>query len=456
MSAVARHLLIALAVTFGGSSAWGEPPAMAVPQGSMMARDVYRVTNQAGQVLLTFPSLGRELGRGGLGVVHQVEVQMADGTTTSVAVKTLQPEAYAGSTPQVGKSTPSGPSNPSTTSPFHESHQHLARYFQRRPPAHIHAEVGGLLLRAPDGSIQPTMISEVVSGNVYERMESFRMYPHVRDAPLRIERIHQLMRDSTDGVIELAAAGLMHGDIKPANIFHKDGARYLLADLDQVTPLGKQALSASVGYLGPEFFTSGNLISATERDTYALANSLYQVAFGELPWREYVYSDPESLKRFKELIAQRLADPQAYRVSPLTVERFQAYLKAQEFDEFRPGSKLWQLVYTDKNVFASALMEMQRELMVDEARYNQYLRRVNALMVMRLKAMGAVGTDRQRLAELQAFIYRGLQYHPEKRNEALRIVGTSQLPRQAPCPAQFGNLFDRLFLAAFPKAPTKH
>src|SRR5258706_9016493 len=87
---------------------------------------------------------------------------------------------------------------------------------------------------------------------------------------------------------ELAAAlaaihalGVVHGDLKPANVVrHRDG-RWIVLDFGSSTPLDGDFESGTPAFAAPELLVGGRPACAT--DLYSLAALLFRLASGRLP-----------------------------------------------------------------------------------------------------------------------------------------------------------------------------
>ena len=89
--------------------------------------------------------------------------------------------------------------------------------------------------------------------------------------------------------LELASAicalhqvGVVHGDLKPANILRHPSGRWIVADLGSGRRIGEIGMSAGTPrYMAPELFDQGEPSAAS--DQYALGVVLFRLASGEFP-----------------------------------------------------------------------------------------------------------------------------------------------------------------------------
>ncbi len=102
------------------------------------------------------------------------------------------------------------------------------------------------------------------------------------DGPLPAAAVRALGRDLLGALATLRRVGLVHGDVKPANVL-RVGGRWLLGDLGVAIDLdaadrdGAAGDAGSAAYLDP----SGRL---GDRDLWALAVTLVEAATGRLPF----------------------------------------------------------------------------------------------------------------------------------------------------------------------------
>ncbi|KPM51591.1 serine/threonine protein kinase [Frankia sp. R43] len=90
-----------------------------------------------------------------------------------------------------------------------------------------------------------------------------------------------------DGLMHAHAAGVLHRDVKPANILFTADGRPVLTDVGVVglvdgTPLATGRIVGTAQYMAPEQITGGRLVPAT--DVYALAATLYELLTGAPPF----------------------------------------------------------------------------------------------------------------------------------------------------------------------------
>ncbi len=148
-------------------------------------------------------------------------------------------------------------------------HPHLVRMFD----AGVHEGDAFLVLELADG---PTLGALLSSGPVPE------------------ERLHALGRDLAGALAHVHDKGIVHRDVKPANVLTAADGRWLLADFGIARLLDATGLTATgtaVGtpaYLAPEQVTGASATPAT--DVYALGLVLLEAATGRPAypgdWRE--------------------------------------------------------------------------------------------------------------------------------------------------------------------------
>jgi serine/threonine protein kinase len=147
----------------------------------------------------------------------------------------------------------------------------------------------------------PFLIMELCAGTYADRMSRMPLAPlEVRDVGVKI----------ADALADAHARGVLHRDVKPANILHSRFGEPSLADfgLAVLAETRDQSLALDVltpAYAPPEMFRHGTPPSAAA-DVYALAASLYAMLRGAPPrWRE---STMPSLFALIELFNEPIPD----------------------------------------------------------------------------------------------------------------------------------------------------
>lgn len=129
----------------------------------------------------------------------------------------------------------------------------------------------------------PFIAMELLRGNDLARVLE-------RDGPLEIERTLSLALDACSALIALHEAGLVHRDVKPANLFvteHPSGREYCkLLDLGVITsgPTAdnhREQLVGTLRYMAPEQLDGKPIDPRT--DVYALSTVLYECLAGRPP-----------------------------------------------------------------------------------------------------------------------------------------------------------------------------
>ncbi len=101
------------------------------------------------------------------------------------------------------------------------------------------------------------------------------------------EELLQLAKKLTSALAALHEQGLIHRDIKPDNIFFRDG-EIVLGDIGLVTQEENASFAGSPGFLTPALLAghAPNIYS----DCYALAKSFYCILSGQRPGKFPYYS----------------------------------------------------------------------------------------------------------------------------------------------------------------------
>ena len=181
---------------------------------------------------------------------------------------------------------------------------------------------------------RPYIVMGLVAG------KSLRQLIAEQDGPLDWRRVVTWGRDLALGLQACHDVGVVHRDVKPANVLVDAGDRPFLTDFgvaldDQArTKLtAEQAAVGTLAYMAPEQAT-GHPVDARV-DVYALGATLYEAATGRAPFeathallliRQIVEADPEPLKR---LAPAAPADLDAVLQQALAKSRDDRYATAQ-------------------------------------------------------------------------------------------------------------------------------
>lgn len=225
-------------------------------------------------VLTANVALGRKLGSGGFGKVHVTDLPPHG----EVAIKVIdrhEAETAFGITD------------------WTDLKAHLFREAENLKKA-AHDHVVRVYLVACDQTEDNVYIfSELCDGSLEDAIET---------GPLPADRAHVVTRQVLVGLEALHGRGMIHRDVKPANILHRSGAAKL-ADFGLVTDRLIAGYASSSGYpehLAPEVFDGCG--TSTKSDVWATGVTLFRLLNGRR-WYEEIkasmgidWSDPSGAK----------------------------------------------------------------------------------------------------------------------------------------------------------------
>ncbi|WP_052411844.1 serine/threonine-protein kinase [Streptomyces sp. NRRL S-118] len=128
----------------------------------------------------------------------------------------------------------------------------------------------------------PWMVMELVAGRSLEEAISI-------DGPLPLSRATEVAEAMLEALRAAHGAGIVHRDVKPANVLLADDGRVLLADFGIAVHPADTALTAtgmvigSVEYIAPERAEGGD--GGPASDLFSLGVTLYQAVAGLSPFR---------------------------------------------------------------------------------------------------------------------------------------------------------------------------
>ncbi len=102
------------------------------------------------------------------------------------------------------------------------------------------------------------------------------------DGPLGAGEAISVGLDLCRALAAIHAAGLVHGDVKAANVLRERGGRIVLGDLGSATEAGATPISGSPATLAPEVLAGGP--ATPNADLYSLGVLLFRLLCGRLPF----------------------------------------------------------------------------------------------------------------------------------------------------------------------------
>lgn len=140
---------------------------------------------------------------------------------------------------------------------------------------------------------------------VEELLEGRTLGEEVSQAgPLSEDRTLEMVRQVGEALIEVHAAGLVHSDLKPENLYCTDPERYVILDFGTAHSFRSQDLSrdaeaaVSPGYSPLEQYQKDHCLTPAA-DVYALAATVYHLLQG--------YPPPDALERSRGAVLQPLS-----------------------------------------------------------------------------------------------------------------------------------------------------
>jgi serine/threonine protein kinase len=171
-----------------------------------------------------------------------------------------------------------------------------------RPPAPVLHQIEHELEIArelnPEVVVRPLKI-EMSSGRMALILEDCP-YPLLSESlkePLEAEPFLRIATGIAAALTEVHSAGLVHKDIKPANIFATEGGKAKLTGFGIASKLSRErqapgppdVIAGTLSYMAPEQTGRMNRSIDTRSDLYALGVTFYQMLTGQLP---FTASDP--------------------------------------------------------------------------------------------------------------------------------------------------------------------
>ena len=174
----------------------------------------------------------------------------------------------------------------------------------------------------------PTGVLPLQQSGQHEQL-AYLVYPYypqtladrIEAGPIPAPEVGRLLRSAADAIVSLHLAGLVHGDIKPANFLLSPSGQAVLADLDGTSDFGAQPQRVTPGFCPPEQVLGAPL--AFENDVYSFAATVLSMLSGGTAWM----ADPHGwlagplagglAPEVTELLAAGIArEPSSRRMSP--------------------------------------------------------------------------------------------------------------------------------------------
>lgn len=259
---------------FSRPSSADQPPAEAAPE------------RQLGERIGNYDLL-TELGRGGMGVVYKAQDRRLG---RLVALKVILAGGHAGST------------------------ERKRFQFEVEASARLqHANIVQVYEVGEDGG-RPYMSMEFCPGGSLE--------DQIRDQPQPPREAAQLVATLADALHEAHQQGIVHRDVKPANVLLAANGAPKLADFGLAKSLNDEdgltqtgAIMGSLGYMAPEQAVGRTRDATAVTDVYSLGALLYKLLTGRPPFQgssqletinSIVMADPVSIQVLQRRVPQDL------------------------------------------------------------------------------------------------------------------------------------------------------
>ena len=123
---------------------------------------------------------------------------------------------------------------------------------------------------------------------IMERVSAVTLEDHMSgQTRVALGQVHGIMRQILDGLAHIHKAGIVHRDMKPANVMLTDGGGVKLTDFGIARLTSMDATGAGMvgtpSYMAPEQFTGGDVDARA--DIYACGVMLYEMVTGRKPFK---------------------------------------------------------------------------------------------------------------------------------------------------------------------------
>jgi hypothetical protein len=357
-------LVTALAFTFSTSTwfAWSRETSAPVAK-------LYK----NGQFVADVLRYGKSLGAGGHGSVQSAIILDASGNESTIALRFYR-FSQSNSEKAIG--------DPTINNLSLMAGWELVRPLGKSDPNRVlNIGITGMTLvpigKTPAEGIPDVIMSRRATGSAEQIWKQLVLDPQSPDFEERLKMVAKYKRQILEAIEILGAHGLIHGDIKPANVlfFAKpdfdwrrpkaDSIRFALTDFDAVKPFQKSVSIYSNLFAAPELVTKRNFLASPAMDIYSHAVSVYTLIFGVHPFKNF-YEDVHR------------EEDQTVKMD-LKAERRQAYENSDTYEDY----------FQDV-----------------EQRFKDLMQRVRS------------PSARHELEELRKFVMSGLTYSPTRRLQA--------------------------------------